>query len=241
MKRILVTVATLLCASPALATPSSVVERDDADDAEASSAPAVTRTVALWTHGITGAASLVGGVVYGIRGLQSSDASAYEDECHSGIAGGCDRFEATERERRVDQSIGGALLLYSMTSLSSLFFLGSTDATRLDASQDVPGSVVYGTSAALSLVTAGLFVNTLKLRGDLSETADACFEGNCSEMPNAESDVEGSLGWPLLVSAFNYVLSVSTTVWLASTTPKGVSLLPTLDPEYAGATLTGRF
>lgn len=78
MSKLPVILATVLCASSALATPSTGA---DDGEAQASNGPEVTRTVALWTHGITGAASLVGAAVYGIRGLQNSDLSGYDDDC----------------------------------------------------------------------------------------------------------------------------------------------------------------
>ena len=238
MQKIPLAFATLLCASSALAQPSTVAAEGDA---ESSSSSSTTRTVALWTHGITGAASLVGGAVYGIRGLKDSDVSKYQDECKSGVPGACERFEATERERRVDQSIGASMFLYSVTSLSGLALLGSTDPTRIDASQQVASSVFYGTSAALSLVTAGLFMHTLKLRSDFGDATDACFEGNCSEAQALETDIGGSLVWPLSLCAVSYAVSTTATVWLEWAARNHVSLAPTLDPKYAGATLTGSF
>ena len=246
MQKTLVALAILLCSSSVWATPPTGAaegEPTTTDDAGARSTPAVTRTVALWTHGITGAASLVGSAVYGIRGLQKSSVSKYKDECESGVTGGCERYEATERERRVDQEIGGALLLYSAASLSNWVFLGSTDPARIDPSNGGAASVLYGTSAALSAATAGLFVYTLKLRSDFSDPADACFDGNCSQIQDAASDVNGSLAVPLIVTGINYVVSMSTTLWLWWTGAelRDVSLAPVLDPNYTGATLTGRF
>lgn len=235
--------ATLVCASSALATPPAVGTDGANVGAETGtgSTPAVTRSIALWTHGITAAASFVGGAVYSINGLQTSEVSDYEADCESGVPGACSRYEATERERRVDRSLGGALMIYSMASLSGLVFLESTDPARLDPSNHGVASVLYGTSAALSAATAGMLIYTLKLRSDFGDTADACFGGNCTEIRDAATDVNNSLAVPLIVTGINYVLSISSTVWLAWSERHQMSLAPVLDSHTAGATLTGRF
>lgn len=243
MQKVLVALATLFCAPPALAMPTTDRVEGDPVGAETgtSSTAEVTRSVALWTHGITAAASFVGGAVYGIRGLRGSDVAEYEDDCESGVPGACNRYEARERERRVDQFLGGALIIHSMASLSDLFALKSTDPRRLDPSDRSMASVLYGTSAALSAATAGLLIYTLKLRSDFGDAADACFEGNCNEIPDAASDVDSSLAAPLIVTGVNYVLSVSSMLWLTLVERHDVTLAPVLDPNYTGATLTGRF
>ncbi|HEU5076953.1 MAG TPA: hypothetical protein VFU02_22340 [Polyangiaceae bacterium] len=249
---VLMVLAILLCVSSALAIPptdtTDTTDARDATDGEAvghdsgeSSALKVTRTAALWIHGVTGAASLVGSAVYGIRGLRGSELSEYKDDCESGVAGACSRYEATERERRVDQELGQAFILYSVGSLAGWAFAKSTDPTRLDPNNRGAASALFGTSAALSAATAGMLMYTLKLRSDFSDAADACFGGDCNEIGDAASDVSSSLAVPLIVTGLNYVLSVSTTIWLQLAERHQVSLAPTFHPNHTGATLTGRF
>src|SRR5690606_25863446 len=174
MQKVLVALATILCAPAALATPATGTTEDVGAETETSNTPRVTRSIALWTHGITAAASFVGGTVYSINGYRTSEESDHDDDCMSGVPGACDRFEATETERRVDRYLGGAMMLYSLASLSGLVFLESTHPDRLDPSDHGTASVLYGTSAALSAATAGLFIYSLKLRSDFGDTADAC-------------------------------------------------------------------
>lgn len=242
MQRVLVALATLLCASSAWATPTTgATGGDDVTDETGASTLEVTRTIALWTHGITAAAMFAGSVVYSIRGLQKSDVHEYRDDCESGVAGACSRYEAAERERRVDKDVGGALLLSSLAPLSGLGLVYVSDPARLDPNNRGPVSVLHGTTAALSVATAGLFVHTLKLRSDLSDAADTCFGGDCSGMQDAESDVSRSLALPLIVTGLNWLLSATSTVWLDIVNVRDVSLAPSFNPGYSGATLTGRF
>ncbi|HEY6725719.1 MAG TPA: hypothetical protein VI197_16910 [Polyangiaceae bacterium] len=211
------------------------------DETTAGATFEVTRNVALWTHGVTAAAFIVGATVYSIRGLRTSEIADYEADCDAGVPGACSRYEATERERRLDRELGGALLLSSLAPVAGLLLFDSSNPARLDPSNRGAASVLSGATAALSIATAGLFVHTFKLRSDFGDAADACFGGDCDEMMEAEFDVSSSLALPMIVTGINYVLSMSGTVWLSVVQRHEVSLAPALDTNYTGATLTGRF
>ena len=91
MRSTLLVLVVVLCASAASAQETLTPTADSASDG--ASAPSITRGVALWTHGITGAASLVGGAVLGARSLQTSEADDYEQERNNGVEGGCQRLQ----------------------------------------------------------------------------------------------------------------------------------------------------
>ena len=229
MRSTLLVLAVALCASVASAQETPLSTADSGSDG--ASAPNITRRVALWTHGITGAAPLVGGADIGARGLQTDDADAYEEECKTGALGGCQRFEATAPANQADRAIAGAMLLHSFAALSGLVFLGLPEAPEVGDDRRLTGIVLYSSSAAPSLITTGFPVRSPTLRADLTDAKDACFQRDFRPVEQADSDVSASLRWPRCPSAASYTLSVGTNLWLGSANNR-LSLLATLDSNY---------